>query len=71
MSRNRAHLDTAVPIHAGVLLDGLRDWMRRKGFADLDEVRGPLAVPEDQVARERADYVGAVSEADSRLCGAW
>ena len=33
------------PEHAAVLLDGLTEWMERKGFADVDEVRGLLAVP--------------------------
>jgi dihydroorotate dehydrogenase (fumarate) len=59
------------PDHATVVLDGLRAWMRRKGFATLNEVRGLLAVPEDQEARERADYVGAVREANSHPYGTW
>ena len=33
------------PEHATVLLDGLSDWMARKGFAAVDELRGLLAVP--------------------------
>ena len=33
------------PEHATVLLDGLSDWMARKGFAAVDELRGMLAVP--------------------------
>ncbi len=31
------------PDYAAVLLDGLRDWMARKGYASIDEVRGLLA----------------------------
>jgi len=56
------------PQHAAVLLDGLRSWMRQKGYGTLDEVRGMLAIPAtvDRTARERADYVGALLEADSR-----
>lgn len=48
------------PQHAGVLLDGLVDWMTRKGFTTLGEVRGLLSVPSgaDQAARERAGRAG-------------
>ncbi|MGO9033831.1 dihydroorotate dehydrogenase-like protein [Mycobacterium sp.] len=61
------------PEYAGVLLDGLRDWMSRKGYAHLDELRGLLAAPdsEDRAARERADYVGAVQDANSRAYGVY
>jgi dihydroorotate dehydrogenase (fumarate) len=45
--------------------------MRRKGYSTLDQVRGTLAVPEDQEARERADYVGAVREANNHPYGTW
>jgi len=57
------------PEHAGVLLDGLHAWMRRKGYCTLDEVRGVLAVPEDGSARERADYVDALRDANSTAYG--
>jgi dihydroorotate dehydrogenase (fumarate) len=53
------------PAYAGVLLDGLRDWMLRKGFTTLDEVRGMLAVHDDRSARERGDYVSALRDANS------
>jgi dihydroorotate dehydrogenase (fumarate) len=61
------------PEHAGVLLQGLRDWMSRKGYQTLDEVRGLLAAPdaEDLATRERADYVWAVREADSGAYGSY
>jgi dihydroorotate dehydrogenase (fumarate) len=59
------------PDHATVVLDGLRAWMRRKGYSTPDQVRGTLAMPEDQVAQERADYVGAVREANSHAYGTW
>lgn len=59
------------PDYGAVVLDGLRAWMRRKGYSTLDEVRGLLAVPEGQVARERADYVTAVREANSHAYGTW
>ncbi len=61
------------PEHATVLLDGLSDWMARKGFAALDELRGTLAVPPgtDEALYERAGYVGALREANSGIYGPW
>ncbi len=60
------------PDHAAVLLDGLCEWMTRKGFADVGELRGRLAVPPgaDQAAYERAGYVSALRAADSSS-GPW
>ena len=54
------------PGHAGVLLDGLSEWMARKGFATVAGVRGLLSVPAgtDQAAWERAAYVGALQAAN-------
>ena len=51
--------------HADVLLDGLEDWMRRKGFATPEDFRGLLAVPVgvDQSVYERAGYVEALEKA--------
>jgi dihydroorotate dehydrogenase (fumarate) len=53
------------PEHAGVLLDGLAEWMARKGFATVDDFRGLLAVPAgvDEAAYERAGYVKALQTA--------
>ena len=50
--------------HATVLLDGLEEWMRRKGFTTLEEFRGRLAVPAgvDHDAYERAGYVAALGQ---------
>jgi dihydroorotate dehydrogenase (fumarate) len=59
------------PQHAGVLLHGLREWMRRKGYTTLDEVRGKLAVREDGSARERRDYVSALRDANSGAYVSW
>jgi dihydroorotate dehydrogenase (fumarate) len=61
------------PEHAAVLLDGLSDWMGRKGFAAVDQLRGMLAVPPgtDEAAHERAGYVGALREANSSAYGDW
>jgi dihydroorotate dehydrogenase (fumarate) len=53
------------PEYANALLDGLRDWMLRKGFTTLDEVRGILSVHDDGSARERGDYVSALRNANS------
>jgi dihydroorotate dehydrogenase (fumarate) len=33
------------PEHAAVLLDGLCEWMRRKGYTTVEELRGLLATP--------------------------
>jgi dihydroorotate dehydrogenase (fumarate) len=53
------------PEHAAVLLDGLSTWMRRKGFATVDDLRGLLRVPPqlDQTGYERSSYVNAVWQA--------
>ena len=61
------------PEHAAVLLDGLSDWMARKGFATVDELRGLLAVPPgtDEAAHERAGYVSAMRAANSSAYGPW
>ena len=56
------------PGHAAVLLGGLEDWLRRKGFASVDAARGRLAVPHqtDANAVERARYVSALEAARRR-----
>jgi len=61
------------PEHAGVLLDGLRDWMAGRGFHTVDEMRGILAVPSaaDGEAYERAAYVSAMREANAGIHSAW
>ena len=55
------------PQHAGILLAGLLDWMARKGYASVGELRGKLALPPDtdQAAYERAGYVRALRAANS------
>ncbi len=60
------------PAYAGVLLDGLSDWMARKGFGAVAELRGLLAVPAgtDEAAYERAGYVTAL-QAANRGYGPW
>ena len=57
--------------HAAVLLDGLSGWLKSKGFATVDEVRGLLAVPAgtDEELYERSGYVTAVREANTALYG--
>lgn len=61
------------PQHAAVMLDGLRAWMRRKGYHTVDEVRGLLAIPAgaDETTRERWDYVAALRHANSTDYGPW
>lgn len=61
------------PEYAGVLLEELSNWMYRKGFADLDAVRGLLAAhdTEDSAAQERADYVWALRKANSGIYEAY
>lgn len=53
------------PGHAAVLLDGLRTWMERKGFAAVGDARGMLAVSAgaDEDAYQRAGYLTALDEA--------
>jgi len=52
------------PLHARVLLDGLEDWMNRKGFKSLSAVRGLLAkAPEGEHAYSRSGYLSAVDQA--------
>ena len=52
-----------------MLLDGLTDWMARKGFATVGDLRGMLAVPRDadEALYERAGYVGAIRDANTGL----
>jgi dihydroorotate dehydrogenase (fumarate) len=61
------------PDYATVLIDGLSDWMARKEFATLDQVRGLLAVTPgtDEGALERAGYVSALREANNHVYGPW
>jgi dihydroorotate dehydrogenase (fumarate) len=61
------------PEHATVLLDGLSNWMARKEFAAVDELRGKLAVPgdTDEAVYQRAGYVGALRKANSAMYGPW
>jgi dihydroorotate dehydrogenase (fumarate) len=51
--------------HVSVLLDQLREWMVRKGFATVAEVKGRLAVPADADTSmyERAGYLAALEQA--------
>jgi dihydroorotate dehydrogenase (fumarate) len=61
------------PEHAGVLLEGVSDWMARKGFTTVQELRGMLAAAPgaDAAERERAGYVSAMREANSGTPGSW
>ena len=55
------------PAYAGTLLDGLTDWMVRKGFHTVGEVRGLLSTPAgaDLPAAERAGYVDVLTTAQA------
>jgi dihydroorotate dehydrogenase (fumarate) len=61
------------PEHASVLLAGLRQWMARRGYERLDELRGLLAVPAgvDATAHERASYVAALRAANASSYHLW
>jgi dihydroorotate dehydrogenase (fumarate) len=61
------------PAYAAVLLDGLSDWMTRKGFTTVDQLRGMLSVAPggDEAARERAGYVSALRAANASDYGHW
>ncbi len=60
------------PEHATVLLDGLSEWMARKGFQDVAELRGMLAVaPDAEDHHGRAGYVDALQRANSGVYGPW
>ncbi len=52
--------------YAAVLLDGLSQWMVRKGYGSVSEVRGALTQAEgtDQAGRERSGYVRAMRYAN-------
>jgi len=54
------------PGHAAVLLDGLAQWMGRKGYSCVDDVRGLLAVPADpdRAGYQRAGYVRTMRAAN-------
>jgi dihydroorotate dehydrogenase (fumarate) len=60
------------PQYAAVLLDGLSEWMLRKGYTSVGEVRGMLAMPADadQTAYERRGYVDALQAANNAQ-GPW
>ncbi len=59
--------------YAGTLLEGLSNWLSRKGFADVAAMRGLLSVPvsdNNESVHERAAYVGSLIQADLGY-GAW
>ncbi|HTP14703.1 MAG TPA: dihydroorotate dehydrogenase-like protein [Streptosporangiaceae bacterium] len=55
------------PEYAAVLLDGVSEWMVRKGYGSVGELRGLVAVPADtdEPAYERAGYVKTMRAANS------
>jgi dihydroorotate dehydrogenase (fumarate) len=61
------------PGYAGHLLAGLTDWMTRKGFQTIGELRGMLAAPAetDQETYQRAGYVAALRAANAGADTPW
>ncbi len=61
------------PEHAGVLLDGLAEWMNRKGYAAVRDFRGLLAARSgtDRTGQERSEYVSAMTHANESAYGPW
>ena len=61
------------PQYAGVLLDGVAEWMQRKGFDSVDQLRGLLASPtgQDHTDHERNSYVSAMRRANTGLYDSW
>jgi dihydroorotate dehydrogenase (fumarate) len=58
------------PAHARVMLDGLEEWMSRKGFSSLAAVRGLLAnSPEGEPVYGRAGYLSAIEQATHAFAG--
>jgi dihydroorotate dehydrogenase (fumarate) len=58
------------PQHARVLLNGLEDWMNRKGLKSLSAVRGMLAkAPEGKHAYSRSGYLSAIEQATQAYGG--
>jgi hypothetical protein len=55
------------PGYSAVMLDGLREWMGRKGYTAIGEFRGLLAIPVgvDETTRERGDYITALRQANT------
>lgn len=54
--------------HAATLIRGLDTWLQRKGFRDVEQMRGLLAVPADiadATEFERAGYVAALEKVKS------
>jgi dihydroorotate dehydrogenase (fumarate) len=55
------------PEYAALLLEGLTNWMERKEFGSLHDVRGMLAAPpgSDQASNQRGGYVAALRAANA------
>jgi dihydroorotate dehydrogenase (fumarate) len=61
------------PEYAAELLDGLQRWMVRKGFGNVDDIRGLLSVPPETDASgyERSAYVHAMRAANAGAYNPW
>jgi dihydroorotate dehydrogenase (fumarate) len=60
------------PAYAATLLDGLTDWMTRRGYSEVGQLRGLLAISPDldESAYERIGYVTTLQEA-KQTYGYW
>jgi dihydroorotate dehydrogenase (fumarate) len=61
------------PGHAAVLLDGLQEWMRGRGFGSVGEARGLMSVSRERSGGrdERSGYVGVLEAAKQTYAGDW
>ena len=59
--------------HAAVLLDGLGEWLRARGFASVGDARGLLSVAREQTGgrADRSGYVGVLEAAKRTYAGEW
>jgi dihydroorotate dehydrogenase (fumarate) len=59
--------------HAAVLLDGLGDWLRARGFESVGEARGLLSTSREQGdgRADRTGYVGVLEAAKRTYTGDW
>jgi len=72
-----AVMTTSALLHHGpgrvaAMTDELREWMRKRRYSSIDEIRGRISreVSADPAAYERANYIGNVASYTSRFIGA-
>jgi dihydroorotate dehydrogenase (fumarate) len=59
--------------HAAVLLDGLGEWLRARGFASVGDARGLLSAAREQAGgrADRSGYVGVLEAAKRTYASEW